>query len=451
MVSFEELVWNSNTKENRTMHTFKKPVYDKDANPLYMLCISIDISERISADLRLKQLNEQLEMRIETATRELRLKSDDAVNANNAKTRFLATASHDLRQPMHALGLFVGELQTKISTPEQQKVVGKIEESVDALSKLLDALLDISKLDAGVVKVNVRTFPIEELLSRLAGEYAPLARSKGIILRLVSSSACVSSDPILLERILINLISNAIRYTPVGGRVLVGCRNRGESLKIEVRDNGIGIQAGDQSRIFHEFIQLANPERDRGKGLGLGLAIVERTAKLLNHHISLSSEPGKGSAFAVHVARVSLATNQAVLDLSGNDAPLSTQQSASLENLKVVVIDDDALVRSGTRGILESWGCRVLVAASFGEFKAIQNMEAVNLIICDYRLPDGNGVEIKNWIEVNFNIIPNFILISGDISAEILQGLREQEINVLHKPVRPAKLRSLIQFLLNQK
>jgi PAS domain S-box-containing protein len=451
MVSFEELVWNSVTKENRTLHTFKKPVYDKDAKPLYLLCISIDISERISADLRLKQLNEQLEMRIEAATRELRLKSDDAVNANYAKTRFLATASHDLRQPMHALGLFVGELQTKITTQAQQKVVGKIEESVDALSKLLDALLDISKLDAGIVSVNIKTFSIEDLLTRLASEYTPLAQSKGINLRIVPNSAYVSSDPILLERILINLISNALRYTPVGGRVLVGCRIRGERLKIEVRDNGIGIQAKDQSRIFREFIQLANPERDRGKGLGLGLAIVERTAKLLKHHISLNSEPDKGSTFAIYVPRIIEATKEILLASSKIDESASYLRSAGLENLNVLVIDDDALVRTGTRGILESWGCRVLVAASFGEFKAIQKIEDVNLIICDYRLPDGNGVEIMGWIKANFKTLPMFILITGDIAPDILLGVSEKEINVLHKPVRPAKLRSLIQFLLNQK
>ncbi len=450
MASFEELVWNSETKENRTLHTFKKPVYDKDGHPLYLLCISIDISERISADLRLKQLNEQLEMRIEAATRELRIKRDDAVNASYDKTRFLATASHDLRQPMHALGLFVGELQSKLTTKEQSKIVGKIEESVDALSKLLDALLDISKLDAGVVVVNIKVFSIEELLARLASDYAPMARSKGIDFRLVSCSRYVSSDPVLLERILINLVTNAIRYTPAGGRVHVGCRIRGDRLRIEVRDNGIGIQAKDQSRIFREFIQLANPERDRGKGLGLGLAIVERTAKLLKHHISLNSEPNKGSTFAVYVPRVSVAASEKVLaSSSAKDESAAYLRSGKLENLRVLVIDDDALVRRSTQGILETWGCGVSSVSSFSEFKEIQNKADFNLVICDYRLPDGDGVEIKGWIEAHFKIQPIFILITGDISPEILQGVREKEINVLHKPVRPAKLRSLIQYLLN--
>ncbi len=451
MVSFEELVWNSETKENRTLHTFKKPVYDKDGHPQYLLCISIDISERISADLRLKQLNEQLEMRIEAATRELRMKRDDAVNASYDKTRFLATASHDLRQPMHALGLFVGELQSKLTTNEQHKVVGKIEESVEALSNLLDALFDISKLDAGVVVVKIKTFSIEELLTRLTAEYTPLAQSKGINFRLVPCSANVSSDPILLERILINLISNAIRYTPVGGRVLVGCRIRGDRLRIEVRDNGIGIQFKDQSKIFREFIQLANPERDRGKGLGLGLAIVDRTAKLLKHHISLRSEPNKGSTFAVYVPRITDVTSESDFALPTNDVTAGYLRSSSLENLKVVVIDDDALVRTSTQGILESWGCSVFLSASFNEFKELKNMEDFDLVLCDYRLPDGDGVEILGWIEANFKVKPMFILITGDIAPEILKEISQKDINVLHKPVRPAKLRSLIQYLLNPK
>jgi CheY-like chemotaxis protein len=181
------------------------------------------------------------------------------------------------------------------------------------------------------------------------------------------------------------------------------------------------------------------------------LAIVERTAKLLKHHISLQSEPEKGSTFAVYVPIITEATRETVLASSKNDETTGYLRSGSLENLNVLVIDDDALVRTSTQGILESWGCGVSSAASFNEFKKIQNKDNFNLVICDYRLPDGDGVEILGWIQANFKILPMFILITGDISPEILQGVREKEINVLHKPVRPAKLRSLIQYLLNPK
>lgn len=451
MVSFEESVWNSEIKENRTLHTFKKPVYGKDGEPLYLLCISIDISERKQAESQLSKLNAQLEAKIEAATHELRIKRDDAVNANYDKTRFLATASHDLRQPMHALGLFVGELQTKLTTEEQRQIVGKVEESVNALSNLLDALLDISKLDAGTVTVNIKAFPISELLGRLANDYIQLAKNKGIMLRVIASDAVVNSDPILLERLLINLITNAIRYTPVGGKVLVDCRVRGDRLRIEVRDNGIGISVHDQTKIFREFIQLANPERDREKGLGLGLAIVDRIAKLLKHHVTLRSEINKGSTFAVYVPRIVDANNESAIYLPIKDSTVAQQLSGSLDDLNVLVIEDDALVRKSTQGILESWGCRVSLASSFNELKQVQQDSSFDLVICDYRLPDGDGIQIKNWIGEHFKSKPIFILITGDISPEILLRVRESNIDLLHKPVRPAKLRSLIQYLRNQK
>ena len=451
MVSGEQVVWNSETKENRTVQTFKKPLYDKNGEPLYLLCIGIDVSERKLADLKLKQLNEQLELRIEAATRELRLKRDDAVNASYDKTRFLASASHDLRQPMHALGLFVGELHSKLTTQEQVQIVAKVEESVDALSNLLDALLDISKLDAGIVTTNLVPFSIEGLLNRLASDYAPLAEQKGIIMKVIPCKQTVNSDPILLERVLINLISNAIRYTPIGGRILVGCRIRGDRLRIEVRDSGIGIPASDQQMIFREFIQLANNERDRSKGLGLGLAIVDRIAKLLKHHIALKSAPNMGSTFSIYVPRVDMHADDFAKKIITNEVVTGQPVLVGFDNLNVLVIDDDALVRKSTQGIIESWGCRVSLASSLNEVKGIHNKADFDLVICDYRLPDGDGVEMNDWVKAHFKSQPLFILISGDTSPDVLQRLNERDIQLLHKPVRPAKLRSLIQYLLSKK
>ncbi len=449
MVDFEESVWNAEIKEYRTLHTFKKPVYDQKGMPLYLIGISVDISERKLAEIRLSQLNEQLEMRIEAATRESRLKKEDAENANYDKTRFLAAASHDLRQPMHALGLFVGELHSKLTTPEQSKIVGKVEESVDALSNLLDALLDISKLDAGVVTPNISTFPVANMLERIARDYMPLAERKGITLRVIPNNSTVSSDPILLERILVNLISNAIRYTPVGGRVLVACRCRGDRLRIEVRDNGIGIPPEEQKKIFREFVQLANKERDRSKGLGLGLAIVDRIARLLNYNVELRSESERGSTFAIYVPKVAgpeAEPSPPVREESGEQ-----RAPNEFDKLDVLVIDDNPLVRKSTQGIVESWGCHVSMAASLNEVKEIHGKAEFDLVICDYRLPDGNGIEMAEWINAHFKTQPLFILISGDTSPEVLQVVNERGIQLLHKPVRPAKLRSLIQYLVNKK
>lgn len=450
MINFEESVWNSEIKANRTLHTFKKPIYDQKGRPLYMIGISIDISERKLAEVRLNQLNEQLEMRIETATRELRLKKEEAENANYDKTRFLAAASHDLRQPMHALGLFVGELHTKLTTPEQRKIVGKVEESVDALSNLLDALLDISKLDAGVVTPNITAFSIGSLLERIERDYMPLAERKGISLRVIPNNTKIQSDPILLERILVNLISNAIRYTPVGGRVALVCRSRGGRLKIEVRDSGIGIPKNEQEKIFREFVQLSNKERDRSKGLGLGLAIVDRISRLLHHDIVLRSDTHKGSTFAVSVPRIVSPLLESALQLPANDEATEQRKLGEFASMDVLVIDDNPLVRKSTQGIVESWGGRVSMASTLGEVKDIHCKADFDLVICDYRLPDGNGIEMSDWIQGHFEIQPLFILISGDTSPDVLQMVNERGIHLLHKPVRPAKLRSLIQYLLNQ-
>jgi CheY-like chemotaxis protein len=305
-------------------------------------------------------------------------------------------------------------------------------------------------LDAGTIDIRIREFPIGELLARLANDYIPLARKNGVTLKLVTTDAIVNSDPILLERMLINLIVNAIRYTPVGGRVLVGCRLRGDRLRIEVRDNGIGISAHDQTRIFREFIQLANPERDREKGLGLGLAIVDRIAKLLKHHVTLRSEINKGSTFAVYVPRMVGEKYVTKENVQVKEMISARQNSVGLENLNVLVVEDDALVRKSTQGILESWGCRVSLASCFNDIKQIHNDANFDLVICDYRLPDGDGIQIKKWIGEYFESRPMFILITGDISPDILRMVRESNIDLLHKPVRPAKLRSLIQFLLSQ-
>jgi len=399
---------------------------------------------------QLQQDRNTLQERIDESTRELRQKMDEAENANHDKTRFLAAASHDLRQPMHALGLFVGELQGKLSTPEQVRVVKQIEESVAAMSDLLNSLLDISKLDAGAVVPKLSALPVNQVLGRMAQDYAPLAEHKGITLRVKFSDAEVITDPILLERILLNLVGNALRYTPQHGRVLVACRKRGDRLRIEVRDNGIGIPLADQQNIFREFYQLANAERDRGKGLGLGLAIVERLAKLLDSPLALRSAPGKGALFAIDLPLLvrqadTRMPQQAVQELETAGAE---QRGGGFVGATVLLVDDDALVRTSTSGILSSWGCGVSVAASLHEVRERYTGQDFDLLICDYRLPDGTGLEAMDWIRESSGKQIPAILISADAAPEILQRVALASYHFLHKPVRPAKLRSLALFLL---
>jgi len=396
--------------------------------------------------MQLQQQHETLHQRIAEATLELREKKEEAEKANYDKTRFLAAASHDLRQPMHALGLFMGELHNRIDTPEQRKIVEKVEESVEAMSGLLDSLLDISKLDAGVVVPQEQEVAIDDLLRRLAEDYASIAAKKSITLRVHAMDVFVMSDPVLLERILINLLSNAIRYVHHNGTVMLACRKRGDRLRIEVRDNGPGIPLEEQQNIFREFVQLANTARDRSKGLGLGLAIVDRLAKLLKHPLDLRSAPQQGSTFAIEVPRV-----PDVQDLLAADSlvqPAAFNKPDEFSGLQVLVVDDDALVRNGTGGLIASWGCQVELAASLAEVRQRCADNCFDLVICDYRLPDGTGLELADFVHTHCIGKPAFILISGDTSPEVLQQVVAKGHHLLHKPVRPAKLRSMMSFVL---
>jgi signal transduction histidine kinase/CheY-like chemotaxis protein len=390
-----------------------------------------------------------LQQRIDEATLELRRKKEEAERANFDKSSFLAAASHDLRQPIHALGLFVGELHSRLDTQEQRKIASKVEESVDALSSLLDSLLDISKLDAGIVIPQIQGVDIEAMMRRLVQDYVPVAQRNNITLRVHCFHTMVQSDPVLLERILLNLLSNAIRYTPQNGTVLMACRRRGEDIHIEVRDNGIGIPPEEQQNVFREFVQLANSARDRSKGIGLGLAIVDRLAKLLHHSLSLRSAPNRGSTFAVIVPRM-FGVDELLAE--PGPAPVAAMpRNDRLDNLRVLVVDDDMLVRTSTAGILESWGCHVSVAEDLQEVRDKYSEAHFDLVICDYRLPDGDGLMLADCIKENCKIQPAFILISGDTAPDILQAVNERGLHLLHKPVRPAKLRSLILFLLKKR
>ncbi len=396
---------------------------------------------------QLQQDRNTMQLRIEEATLELRNKKEEAEKANFDKTRFLAAASHDLRQPMHALGLFVGELYNKLDTPEQRQIVGKVEESVEAMSSLLDSLLDISKLDAGVVIPQIHEIDIDAMLKRLVQDFESVAQRKSTTLSVHYAGVSVLSDAVLLERILINLLGNAVRYTPPNGTVLLACRKRGEHLRIEVRDNGIGIPQQEQKNIFREFVQLANNARDRSKGLGLGLAIVDRLAKLLHHPISVRSEPGRGSSFAIQVPRV-FGLEELLAEPIAPVAELPRHDK--LEGLHTLVVDDDLLVRTSTGGILSSWGCQVSLAESRQEVREKYAQSHFDLVICDYRLPDGSGLELFDRINELCDAPPPFILVSGDTAPEVLQAANERGLHLLHKPVRPAKLRSLILFLLKK-
>lgn len=311
---------------------------------------------------QLQESYADLEKKVDDRTRELEL-------ANRAKSRFLAAASHDLRQPMHALGLFVGQLNDMIQYPEARKIVDQVRASVEAMEQLLNSLLDISKLDAGVLLPQIEDFPLATLLQKMENHFTAAALSKGLRLRVRPCRLAARSDPLLLERILMNLVSNAVNHTERGG-IVVGCRRRGNHVRIDVWDTGVGIPDDKQHEIFHEFIQLGNPERDRSRGLGLGLAIVERLARLLDHRIDLASKPGRGSRFSIELPAGDM-------QLALRERRVPAPATNALRGLFVVVVDDEALVRAGMEGVLHGWGCHVLNAGSGDEaWRCSANMSA---------------------------------------------------------------------------
>ena len=367
-----------------------------------------------------------------------------AEDANRAKSLFLAAASHDLRQPTHALGMFVARLGQLEHSTETSHLIERLDTSVQAMRDLLDALLDISRLDAGAVPVHLQAFALSDVFDQLQTELTLVSAEKGLSLRVRPCHVWVLSDPVQLHRILLNLLTNALRYTSAGA-VLLACRvtQGGRSARIEVWDSGIGIAPEHQEAIFKEFYQVGNVERDRRKGLGLGLNIVQRTAVLLQHKLQMWSQPGVGSRFSVEVPLVPIGV------VVERRRPERAQPLADLANLVVLVIEDDALVRESLVCLIAAW--RAVVVAAEGLSAALSYLEAglvPDLIISDYRLRDGeNGIAVLQQLRKQAGRAVPACLISGDTDPALLLAVRQAGLTLLHKPVRPAKLRSLIARL----
>jgi len=393
---------------------------------------------------KLASSHEDLARRIEEATAELRARKEEAETANLAKSRFLAAASHDLRQPMHALGLFITELSQHAHAPQSRRLVQRIAASAEAMENLLDSLLDISKLDAGVLQPSIRPFALQPMLLRIAAEQRSSAEEQGLQLKVRTNDWWVDSDPVLLERIVTNLVSNAIRYTPTG-RILIAARKRGKRIHVEVRDSGIGIPPDAQEIIFQEFVQLDNNERarDKGQGLGLGLAIVRKLADLLGHGLGLRSTPGRGSVFTV--------------DMPMAPPPAPTQEEdngrapGDLQDICIALLDDDPLACAGMEGLLSSWGCEVIPASTADDLLAmLADSRRPDMLISDFRLHGPlNGVDVVHAVRKQLGEQLPAILISGDTGADTQALAQEASVPLLHKPVRPARLRALINRLHN--
>jgi two-component system, sensor histidine kinase len=364
----------------------------------------------------------------------------DAESANRSKTQFFAAASHDLRQPLHAMGLFASALYQKVKDPEVLNVVRSINDSVAALEGLFNELLDISKIDAGAIRPELRDLALAGILDRVRLDFSAEASHKGLQLKVIPTRAFVHSDPVLLERILRNLVCNAIRHTPAGG-VLVGCRRKSNRLRIEVWDTGPGIAPEQRDRIFEEFYQIGNPERSSKRGMGLGLSIVRRLAQLLAHPVVLDSWPGRGTVFRIEVP-LGLAPGMGEIP-----APAAPAKAQDLSGRLFVVVDDEAAIVQGMQVLLESWGARVIASQSGQDVLArvLDGEQMPDLIIADYRLGGGAvGTQIIDRLRDELDPEIPALLITGSTAPERVQESELHRYDLLFKPVQPERLREAI-------
>jgi signal transduction histidine kinase len=404
-----------------------------------------DITPSVKAAEELERANESLERRVRERTEQLtRLNTElgrakgEAEQANISKTRFLAAASHDILQPLNAARLYVTSLVERQGGGDDAQLVGNIDASLDAVEEIFGALLDISRLDTGAMKPEIVDFRIDEIFRQLEVEFAPLAKEKGLALTFVHSSLAVHSDRRLLRRLLQNLISNAIKYTP-RGRVLVGCRRRGSRMRIDVYDTGLGIPRGKKQAIFQEFHRLDEGAKV-ARGLGLGLSIVERIARVLDHKVTVTSAVGKGSQFSLELPLSSAGP------VSQQPRALREINRVALSGITVLCIDNDLAILDGMETLLNGWGCRVLKATDLASAIAVISEAKVSPdgLLVDYHLDSGNGIEAIDELRRRFGTDLTGILITADRSPRVREEARAHRIRVLNKPLKPAALRALL-------
>ena len=363
---------------------------------------------------------------------------DIAENATATKSRFLAAASHDLRQPMQSIGLYLSVLDRLIDQPKAHEVTAKIRSSLDVMAELLDAFLDISKLDSGSVTPSRKNFSIQTMFDQLQAENEPLARNKGLEFRCGGADCVLHTDPVLLQRIVENFVGNAIRYTESGG-VEVNCRLQDDIARIEVKDTGLGIPEEALGTIFEEYFQLDNPVRDRRKGLGLGLSIVKHIARLLDHRLDVSSTLGKGSTFSVEVP---------LGDHVEKSPQLPAETTVTKESRAPVVffVDDDPAIIDATAMLFDVSGLQAHYALNGDEALAyLADGIRPDIVISDYRLPNYNGVElIKRIRSATVDDLPT-VLMTGDTSSEEIAAANLSNCTVLHKPVNTEQLVAMIR------
>lgn len=391
--------------------------------PVFGIVFSVLLNRFILAAIEQREKNYLLVQQLEEEKKQVEKVSQE-------KTRFLAAASHDLRQPIQSIRLFEYILSSRLTEPEDKALLEKLNNSTDSLASLLDSLLDLSKLDAGVMTVDKKIFCIDDVLSRVYQQYMPIAADQDIILRYVPSYAMFESDPQQLERIIRNLVVNAIKHMGKGS-ILLGVRRSGS--RIVIVDNGIGIPAKEKENIFQEFYQLNNPERNRSKGLGLGLAIVQRTAILLGHTISLESEMNKGCTFMIHLPIIQ--QDQKTVNISSE---MDRHTIPSENSRTILVIEDDQEVLQALDALLRNWGHRTILASNKVDAIYLGKKHKIDAVVSDYQLQnDDNGMAIILLLREYYKDILPAILITGNTSPEVLRELSQYKVPILNKPFLP--------------
>jgi signal transduction histidine kinase/CheY-like chemotaxis protein len=408
---------------------------------VFVLSFGRQLNDMLTQSLAIRYENVDLIERLTARQREAESARAAAEAANRAKSQFLAAASHDLRQPLHAMGLYSAALSAKARDPEMQPLAASIHASVEALEALFGQLLDLSRLDAGAMEPERGEIALAPLFDRLAADFGPQAAARGLTLRVVPTRSSVDSDPVLLERILRNLLANALRYTRSGG-VVLGTRRCGAALRIDVVDTGIGIGSSDRDRIFDEFVRVGSGARhEAGRGMGLGLAIVRRLCALLAHPLALASNPGRGSRFSVTLPRIARQRQPAGAPMHERAAEIESPH-ASFAGRVVAVVDDDPAVAAAMTTLFASWGARVAGGEDAASVQRALRGAAPDLIVADLRLAEAaSGVDAIAALRRAHGQATPALIVSGDTSDEALAEARAAGITMLAKPAVASVLR----------
>lgn len=402
-----------------------------------------DITERKLAQLRLLQLNEQLEQRVADRTLELRKARDAAEAANHSKDKYLAAASHDLLQPLNAARLLISTLRERGLPTSEQTLVERAHQALEGAEDLLTDLLDISKLDQQAIKPDIEVYRLDEVLLPLVSEFQSVAEAQGLGFDFYIPAYALRSDFRLLTRILRNFLSNACRYT-ARGRVLLGARRRGENLRIEVWDTGQGIAADQMQSIFLEFNQLGVQRAAERAGVGLGLAIVDRIASMLGYSVQVRSQIGRGSVFSIDVPLAENPTQRAA------EAPaVMAGPGDPLPGRRLLVVDNEESILHSMAALLGQWGCDVLTAVDQDAAMAVLEGSPPEVILADYHLDQGvTGWEVATAIRAHFGRAIPVVMITADRSDQCRRQLQGLDVPVLNKPVKAGKMRSVLSHLL---